>query len=55
MNFCNVCLPGKLIISDSILNDDLAGKSILGCRFFPFSTLNISGKVSAEKSADSLI
>ena len=48
------------IIFPSILNDILAGQSILGCKFFPFSTLNISChsflacNVSVEKSADSL-
>ena len=45
----------------SDLNDSLVGSSILGCRFFPFITLNISchsllaSRVSAEKSADNLM
>ena len=47
----------KLCISPSILNEILAGYSNLRCRFFPFSTLNISChslltcRVSAERSA----
>ena len=54
-------LLGKIFISPSILNDILAGQSILGCLFFPFSTLNISChsflacRVSVEKSADILM
>lgn len=36
------CLLGKLLISSSALNDNLAGYSILGYSFLPFSTLNIS-------------
>ena len=53
----NFCLSGKLLISPSYLNETLAGYSNLGCRFFPFSTLNISchsllaSRVSAERSA----
>ena len=45
------------LISPSILNEILALYSDLGCRFFPFSTLNISChsllvcRVSAERSA----
>ena len=52
LNSLNFCL-----ISPSILNELLAGYSNLGCRFFPFSTLNISChsrlacRVSAERSA----
>ena len=52
----NFCLFEKLFVSPSILNDILAGYSNLGCRFFPFSTLNISChsflacRVSAERS-----
>ena len=38
----NSCLSVKTLISTSILNEFLAGWSNLGCRFFPFSTLNIS-------------
>ena len=50
-------LVWKLSISPSILNEILAGYSNLGCRFFSFSTLNISChfllacRVSAEWSA----
>ena len=46
----------KLLISPSIFNEILARYSNLGCRFFPFSTLNISChsllacRVSAERS-----
>ena len=38
----NFCLSEKLLLSPLILNEILAGYSNLGCRFFPFSTLNIS-------------
>ena len=57
LNSLNFCLPEKLFISPSILNEILVGYSNLGCRFFPFSTLNISChsllacRVSAERSA----
>ena len=56
----NFFLSGKLLISPSNLKESLAGYSILGYRFFPFITLNISChsllacRVSVEKSADSL-
>ena len=55
------CLLEKFFISPSILNYILAGQNILGCKFFPFSTLNIfchsllAYSVSVEKSADSLM
>ena len=42
VNSLNFCLSEKLFISPSILNEILTGYSHLGCRFFPFSTLNIS-------------
>ena len=42
LNSLNFCLSEKLLISPSILNEIFAGYSNLGCRFFPFSTLNIS-------------
>ena len=42
LNSLNFSLSEKLLISPSILNEILAGYSNLGCRFFPFSTLNIS-------------
>ena len=57
LNSLNFCLSEKLFISPSTLNEILAGYSNLGCRFFPFSTLNISShsplawRVSAERSA----
>jgi len=50
-------LAEKLFISPSILNEILGGYSNLGCRFFPFSTLNIlchsllACRVSAERLA----
>ena len=53
----NFCLSEKLFISPSILNEILATYSNLGCRLFPFNTLNISCysllacRVSAERSA----
>ena len=53
----NFYLSEKHFISPSILNEILAGYSNLGCRFFSFSTLNISChsllacRVSAERSA----
>ena len=49
LNSFNFCLSGKLLISPSNLKKSLPGKNFLGCRFFPFITLNI---VSVEKSAD---
>ena len=57
LNSLNFCLSEKLLISPSVLNEILAGYSNLGCRFFPFSTLNVSYhslltcRVSAERSA----
>ena len=57
LNSLNFCLSEKVFISPSILNEILAGYSNLGCRFFPFSTLNMSFhsllacRVSAEISA----
>ena len=57
LNSLNFCLSEMLFISPSILNEILAGYGNLGCRFFPFSTLNISChslvacRVSAERSA----
>ena len=56
LNSLNFGLSEKLLISPSILNEILAGYSNLGCRFFCFSTLNISChfllacRVSAERS-----
>ena len=57
LNSLNFCSSEKIFNSPSILNEILAGYSNLGCRFFPFSTLNISCysflacRVSAERSA----
>ena len=57
LNSVNFCLSEKLFISPSLLNEILARYCNLGCRFFPFSTLNISClsfltfRVSAERSA----
>ena len=42
LNSLNFCLSEKLFISPSVLNEILTRYSNLGCRFFPFSTLNIS-------------
>ena len=53
----NFYLSEKLFISPPILKEILAGYGNLGCRFFPFSTLNISShsllacRISAETSA----
>ena len=60
-NSLNFCLSGKLLISPSNLKESLVGQSILGCRLFPFITLNISChsllvcRVSVEKLANRLI
>ena len=57
LNSLNFCLSEKLFISPSVLNEILAGYSNIGCRFFPFSTLNISChsflafRISAKRSA----
>ena len=57
LNSVKFCLSEKLFIPLSVLNEILVGYSNLGCRFFPFSTLNISChfllacRVSAERSA----
>ena len=57
LNSLNFCLSEKLFISPSILNEILAVYGNLGCRFFPFNTLNISChfllacRVSAERLA----
>ena len=55
------CFSPQLLISPSNLKESLARQSILGCRFSPYITLNISCHsllvcgFSAEKSADSLM
>ena len=57
LNSLDFCLSENLFISPSILNEILARYYNLGCRFFPFSTLNISYhsflafRISAERSA----
>ena len=57
LNSLNFCLPEKLFISPSILNEILAQYCNLEYRFFPFNTLDISChsllacRVSAERSA----
>ena len=57
LNSLNFCLSEKNFICPSILNEILAVYSNLGCRFSPFSILNISChsllacRVSAERSA----
>ena len=57
LNSHNFCLSEKLLISPSILNEILAAYSNLGCRFFPFSTLNIYclSLLACRVSADSKI
>ena len=57
LNSVKFCLSEKLFIPLSVLNEILVGYSNLGCRFFPFITLNtschsfLSCRVSAERSA----
>lgn len=57
----NFSLLVKLLIFPSNLNEILAGQSSLGCRFFPFITLNMSyhfllaSRVSFESSTVSLM
>ena len=58
LNALNFCLSGKLLISPSNLNESLAGQSILGCRFFSFTSSChslLACRVSVGKSADSLM
>ena len=61
LNSLNFCLSEKLLISPLNLKESLVGQSILGCRLFPFITLNISChsllacRVSVEKSAYNLM
>ena len=42
LNSLSFCLSVKLLISPSYLNEILAGYSNLGCRLFPFITLNVA-------------
>ena len=56
LNSLNLCLYIKVLISPSIFNEIFARCGNHGCRFFSFSTLNISChslacRVSAEGSA----
>ena len=57
LNSLSFCLPVKLLISPSYLNEILAGYSNLGCRLFSFITLSMSchsllaWRVSIERSA----
>ena len=57
LNSPNFYLSEKLLISLSILHEIFVRYSNLGCRFFPFSTLNIpchsllACRVSTERSA----
>ena len=61
LNSLRFCLSVKLLIFLLNLSESLAGQSILGCRFSPFITLNMSCysllacRVSAEKPADNLM
>ena len=61
MNSFNLTLCEKHFICLSILNDNFAGYSNLGCRSLPFMTSNtflqplLACKVSFEKSANSLM
>ena len=61
LNSLSFCLFVKLLISPSNLNEIIAGLSNLGCRFFPFISLNMSChsllacEVSVEKSAVNLV
>ena len=61
LNSLSFCLSVKLLISPWNLNESLVGLNILGCRFFPFITLNISchsllvSKIYAGKSADNVM
>ena len=60
-HFICLTLSEKHFICPSILNDDFAGYSNLGCRSLPFMTWNTSFppllacKVSFEKPADSFM
>ena len=57
LNSLYFCLPIKLLISPSYLNEILAGYSNLGCRFFSFITLSMTfhslpaWRVSIDRSA----
>ena len=61
LNYLNFCLSVKLLMSLSILKEIFAEYSNGGCRFFSFSTLNISChslltcRISDEISAANLM
>ena len=61
LSFLSFYLFGKLLISSLDLKESLSEQSILGCRFFPFISWNISChcllacRDSVEKSADKLM
>ena len=61
LNSASFCLSVKLLIFPLNLNEILAGKSNLGCRFYPFITLSmfchslLACRVSVERSAGSLL
>ena len=61
LNSLSFCLSVKVLTSLLNLNEILAGKGILGCRFTPFITLNMSchsllaSRVSAARSAVNLM
>ena len=61
LNSLSFRLSVKLLISPSNLKEIFGGQSNLGCKFFPFITLNIfwhsllACRVSAERSADNLM
>ena len=60
LNSIIFCFSEKLFISLSILNGILVGYNNLGCRVFPFNTLNschslLACRVFAEKSAVKLM
>ena len=60
LNSLSFCLSVKFFISLLNLNESLAGESILNCKFFPFTILNIlchsflTCRISVAKSAYNL-
>ena len=60
LNSFSFFLPVKLLIYSSNVSENLAGQSILGCRFFSFITFSLlchsflACRVLVEKSVDSL-
>ena len=61
LNSFSFCLSVKVLNYPSKLDEILAGQSNLGCKFFPFITLNMSChsllacRISAERSAVKLM